>query len=56
MLDRIFWLICLVLGIVSLVKGDTEDARDLFLLALICSNSADLKELETEVKRLKRGK
>lgn len=56
MIDRIFWLISIVFGIVSLVKGDTENARGLLMLAIIFSNSADINDIKEEVKRLKKGK
>ena len=51
MIDRIFWLILMVLGIISLVKGDIESAGSLFLLALICDNSADINDIKKEIKR-----
>ena len=51
MIDRIFWLIFMVLGIISLVKGDTEDAINLFLLGSVCNNSADINDIKKEIKR-----
>ena len=53
MFNVALFYICFILAIISLIKADINNAKQLLILSLIFSNSADLKELESKINKIK---